>query len=63
MAETTLRQGLAAMSSAERYQVVVHVTAEPLAEGEASRSELECGQRLTPDTARRIACDGGRVRG
>jgi len=62
MAETTLRHGPAALSSAERYQVVVHVTAETLAEGEAGRSELECGQRLAPDTARRIACDGSLLR-
>ena len=62
MAETTLRHGPAALSSAERYQVVVHVTAETLAEGEASRSELECGQRLAPDTTRRIACDGSLLR-
>ena len=58
MAETTLRHGPATLSSAERYQVVVHVTAETLAEGEAGRCELECGQRLAPDTVRRIACDG-----
>jgi hypothetical protein len=58
MAETTLCHGPAALSSAERYQVVVHVTAETLADGEAGPSELECGQRLAPDTARRIACDG-----
>jgi hypothetical protein len=62
MAETALRHGygdrLGSLSSAERYQVVVHVTAETLAEGEAGRSELECGQRLAPDTVRRIACDG-----
>jgi hypothetical protein len=62
MAETTLRHGPAALSSAERYQVVVHVTAETLAEGEAGRSELECGQRLAPDTARRIACDSSLLR-
>jgi len=62
MAETALRHGPAALSSAERYQVVVHVTAETLAEGEAGRSELECGQRLAPDTARRIACDGSLLR-
>ena len=31
-------------------------------QGEAGRSELECGQRLAPDTARRIACDGSLLR-
>jgi hypothetical protein len=66
MAETALLHGygdcLGPQPSAERYQVVVHVTAETLAEGEAGRSELECGQRLAPDTARRIACDGSLMR-
>ncbi len=62
MAETTLRHGPAALSSAERYQVMIHVTAETLSEGEAGRSEFECGQRLAPDTARRIACDGSLLR-
>ena len=62
MAETTLRHGPAALSSAERYQVVVHVTAETLAAGEDGRCELECGQCLAPDTARRIACDGSLLR-
>ncbi|MCP4332617.1 MAG: DUF222 domain-containing protein [Gammaproteobacteria bacterium] len=58
MAETTLRHGSASQSSAERYQVVVHVTAETLAADEAGRCELDDGQRLAPDTVRRIACDG-----
>ncbi|MCP4471923.1 MAG: DUF222 domain-containing protein [Gammaproteobacteria bacterium] len=62
MAETTLRHGPVSQPSAERYQVVVHVTAETLAEGDAGRSELECGQRLAPDTARRIACGGSLLR-
>jgi hypothetical protein len=62
MAETTLSHGPEPLSSAERYQVVVHVTAETLADGEPGRSELECGQRLAPDTARRIACDGSLLR-
>ncbi len=58
MAETTLRHGPEPLSSAERYQVVVHVTAETLAANDDGRCELKCGQRLAPDTARRIACDG-----
>ena len=66
MAETALRHGygdrLGPQPSAERYQVVVHVTAETLAAGEDGRCELECGQRLAPDTARRIACDGSLLR-
>ena len=62
MAETTLRHGPGPLSSAERYQVVVHVTAETLAEGDDGRAELECGQRIAPDTVRRIACDASLLR-
>jgi len=62
MAETTLRHGPGHLSAGDRYQVVVHVTAETLAEGEAGRCELECGQHLAQDTARRIACDGRLLR-
>ena len=47
---------------AERYQVVVHVTAETLAAGDADRCELESGQRLAPETVRRIACDSSLLR-
>ncbi len=61
MAETTLRHGPEPLSSAERYQVVVHVTAETLAADDDGRCDLECGQHLAPDTARRIACDGSRL--
>ena len=57
MAETTLRFGTESQPSAERYQVVVHVTAETLVSGDDGRCELEHGPRLAPDTARRIACD------
>jgi hypothetical protein len=62
IAETALRHGPGPHSSSERYQVVVHVTAETLAAGEDGRCELDSGQRLAPDTARRIACDGSLLR-
>ncbi len=62
MAETTLRHGAEPLSQAERYQVVVHVTAETLAAGEAGRCELGRGKWLAPDTARRIACDSSLLR-
>jgi hypothetical protein len=71
MAETALRhdygdrlgpQPSAERYQANRYQVIVHVTAETLAAGEDGRSELECGQHLAPDTARRIACDSSLLR-
>lgn len=58
IAETALQhRNDQARSSAERYQVVVHVTAETLSAEDSERSELDTGQRLAPDTARRIACD------
>ena len=57
LAETTLRHGPKPLSAAERYQVVVHVTAETLARDEIGRCELDNGQALALDTVRRIACD------
>jgi hypothetical protein len=45
------------LSAAERYQVVVHVTAETLAADEIGRCELDNGPGIALDTARRIACD------
>jgi len=57
LAETTLRHGPTALSAAERYQVVVHVTAETLAADDAGRCELENGPGLALDTVRRITCD------
>ena len=50
-------------SRAERYQVVLHVEPESLAEhGETGLSELEDGSRLSAESARRIACDAGAAR-
>jgi len=62
LAETTLRQGPGQLSAAERYQVVVHVTAETLAADGAGRCELENGQSLALDTVRRITCDSSLLR-
>jgi hypothetical protein len=50
------------LSAAERYQVVVHVTAETLAADETGRCELDNGQGLALDTVRRITCDGSLLR-
>ena len=59
LAETTLRHGPGQLPAGDRYQVVVHVTAETLADDDSDgRCELDDGQRLAPDTVRRIACDG-----
>jgi hypothetical protein len=62
MAETTLRHGPGHLSAGDRYQVVVHVTAETLADDDSDgRCELDDGQRLAPGTVRRIACDGSNI--
>jgi hypothetical protein len=54
IAETELRHGPGPQSSSERYQVVVHVTAETLAADQNGRCELDSGPR--------IACDGSLLR-
>ena len=61
LAETTLRHGPEPLSAAERYQVVVHVTAETFSADEPGRCELDNGHSLALDTARRIACDSSLV--
>lgn len=58
-------------SNGDRYQVIVHVSAETLSSGgcdespatraSADRSHLEDGPRVSAETARRLACDGSRV--
>ncbi len=50
-------------TSAERYQVVLHVDAGTLeAGGEPGRSELEDGTRVSAETSRRLSCDAALVR-
>ena len=52
-------------SAAERYQVVVHVDAPVLADGEGGeedRCQLEDGSPLAAETARRLSCDSSLVR-
>jgi Domain of unknown function (DUF222)/HNH endonuclease len=46
-----------ASTSADRYQVVVHVAAETLREQAAGRCEIEQGPSLPAETVRRLACD------
>ena len=50
-------------SRAERYQVMLHVDAETLAEDGpvGGRSELEDGTHVTAVTSRRVSCDAGLV--
>ena len=62
LAETALHQGLDPGNSGERYQVVVHVDAEVLADADApGQSALEDGARVPAGTSQRLACDAGRV--
>jgi len=62
MAETYLNSGPNPQSSAERYQVMIHVTAETLfSDDHPGRCEIENGRALPIDTVRRIACDGDLV--
>ena len=72
MAESSLaHDATASTSTADRYQVVVHVSAETLQSGsreqspsavelstsDQHRSHLEDGPRVSAETSRRIACD------
>jgi 5-methylcytosine-specific restriction endonuclease McrA len=62
LAETALHHGLDPGASGERYQVVVHVDAEVLADPEQpGQSVLEEGSRVPAGTSQRLACDASRV--
>ncbi|MFV1988437.1 MAG: DUF222 domain-containing protein [Gemmatimonadota bacterium] len=68
VAEAALGRGLAARSEAgvasraERFQVVVHVSAETLAGGdEISPPRIERGPHVSAETSRRLACDASVV--
>ena len=62
LAETALHHGLDPGSAGERYQVVVHVDAEVLADADApGQSVLEDGARVPAGTSQRLACDASRV--
>src|SRR5207247_5766495 len=62
LAETALHHGIDPGTPGERYQVVVHVDAEVLADPEApGQSVLEGGTHVSAETSRRLACDASRV--
>jgi hypothetical protein len=62
LAETALHHGLDPGTPGERYQVVVHVDAEVLADpDQPGQSVLEDGARISAETSRRLACDASRV--
>jgi 5-methylcytosine-specific restriction endonuclease McrA len=61
-AETALHQGLDPGNSGERYQVVIHVDAEILADADApGQSALDDGTHVPAGTSQRLACDASRV--
>lgn len=59
LAESYLANGSAASSSADRYQVVLHVSAETLTNCEGNVSHIEDGPRVSAQTSKRICCDAG----
>jgi hypothetical protein len=62
LAETALHHGLDPGAPGERYQVVVHVDAQVLADPEQpGPSVLEGGTHVSAETSQRLACDASRV--
>jgi hypothetical protein len=63
LAETALHHGLDPGAPGERYQVVVHVDAQVLADdaGAPGQSVLDGGARVPAETSQRLACDASRV--
>jgi hypothetical protein len=62
LAETALHHEIDPGPAAERYQVVVHVDADVLADADhPGQSVLEDGVRVPAETSQRLACDAGRV--
>jgi hypothetical protein len=62
VAESFLAESDSSLTSADRYQVVVHVDAETLREHTAGRCEIEQGPGLPVETVRRLACDASLLR-
>ena len=61
MADVSLSARSEGRSAAERYQVVIHVDHATLARDADGRSELEGESAISPETARRLACDSSVV--
>lgn len=57
IAETYMQTEPVPSSTADRYQVVVHVTAETSLSSEVENAHIEGGPHVTAETSRRIACD------
>src|SRR2546430_11737231 len=62
LAEDALHHGIDPGAPGERYQVVVHVDAQVLADADQpGQSVLEDGARVPAGTSQRLACDASRV--
>jgi 5-methylcytosine-specific restriction endonuclease McrA len=62
VAEKALAGGLEPANSGDRYQVVVHVDHEVLADpSQPGQSVLEDGQAVSAETSRRLSCDASKV--
>jgi 5-methylcytosine-specific restriction endonuclease McrA len=61
MAESSLKHKGSHSTTADHYQVVVHVDAETLRAGAPGRSHVEHGPTLPVQTIRRIGCDASLV--
>jgi hypothetical protein len=62
IAEAALRHDLDPGASGARYQVVVHVDASTLTDGDQpGQSVLEDGTRVPAGTSKRLACDASRI--
>src|SRR5271170_6618795 len=62
VAESFLAKRQRSSSTADRYQVVVHVDAETLHERGAGRCEIEHGPSIPMETVRRLSCDASLLR-
>jgi hypothetical protein len=61
LAETFLAQGAMEMNGGDRHQIVVHVAAETLRDGQAGCCEIEHGPSIATETARRMSCDASLI--
>jgi hypothetical protein len=61
VADAALAHGAEGRSGGERYQVVVHTDEAVLARDGEGACELEDGNAVSPETARRLACDASVV--
>jgi hypothetical protein len=62
VAESYLAKSQVSSTSADHYQVVVHVDAATLHEHSAGRCELDQGPSIAAETVRRLTCDASLVR-